>query len=93
MVLYADQAKRDVLEAFAPDLRLREVQSQEENKPRDDAQHPLYRKPINAQAVIRAEGEKCQRCWKYFAELSADPEHPGICRRCLEVVQGYQAVG
>lgn len=88
LVLYADQAKRDVLEAFAPDLRLLFIVSQVEVKPWEEAGQTLYSEPGLAVDVFRAEGEKCQRCWKYFAELSSDPEHPGICRRCLEVVQG-----
>ena len=33
--------------------------------------------------VVKAEGEKCQRCWKY-RKLNAD----GICEDCLEAVKG-----
>jgi isoleucyl-tRNA synthetase len=33
----------------------------------------------------RADGEKCQRCWKY-RELGVDPAHPTICAECAAVV-------
>jgi isoleucyl-tRNA synthetase len=32
-----------------------------------------------------ADGEKCQRCWK-FRELGTDPSHPTICAECAAVV-------
>ena len=31
-----------------------------------------------------ADGEKCQRCWK-FRELGSDPAHPTICAECAAV--------
>jgi Co/Zn/Cd efflux system component len=35
--------------------------------------------------VHRADGTKCQRCWRYSVQLTADDaEYPGICPRCLE---------
>jgi isoleucyl-tRNA synthetase len=33
-----------------------------------------------------ADGEKCQRCWKY-RELGSDPAHPSICADCDAVVR------
>jgi isoleucyl-tRNA synthetase len=35
--------------------------------------------------IARADGEKCQRCWK-FRELGTDPAHPAICADCASVV-------
>ncbi|RMG17713.1 MAG: isoleucine--tRNA ligase [Deltaproteobacteria bacterium] len=37
--------------------------------------------------VLPAEGERCQRCWKY-AELGSDPAHPTLCPRCTRAVTG-----
>ena len=34
--------------------------------------------------VSRAEGEKCQRCWKYFT-VEGDSQSPEICGRCTRV--------
>ncbi len=33
----------------------------------------------------RAEGEKCQRCWKILPDVGTH-EHPGVCARCNEVL-------
>ena len=36
--------------------------------------------------VTKAEGEKCDRCWKY-RKLGKDANHPTICDECLEAIQ------
>jgi len=36
--------------------------------------------------VSRAEGVKCERCWRYVPAVSADPERPGICDRCQDAL-------
>ena len=35
--------------------------------------------------VVRAEGEKCERCWNY-RRLGVVEEHPTLCERCAAVV-------
>lgn len=37
-------------------------------------------------AVHRAEGEKCQRCWKYVESVGTDVKHPCLCARCVQAV-------
>jgi isoleucyl-tRNA synthetase len=39
--------------------------------------------------VLRAEGEKCQRCWNR-RELGIIPQHPTLCERCASVVISLQ---
>ncbi len=36
--------------------------------------------------VVKAEGEKCERCWNYRASVGRVPEHPTLCDRCIEAV-------
>ncbi|MFW6366451.1 MAG: isoleucine--tRNA ligase, partial [Spirochaetota bacterium] len=38
-------------------------------------------------SVTRFSGEKCERCWNYYAALGNDPQHPQLCERCAEVIQ------
>ncbi len=38
--------------------------------------------------VARAKGEKCVRCWKYSVSVGESEDHPVICRRCVQVVEG-----
>ena len=37
-------------------------------------------------SVERAEGQKCERCWKYRPSVGNDSRHPTLCDRCIEVV-------
>ena len=34
-----------------------------------------------------AEGEKCERCWKYDVTVGQDKENPTICHRCSEALK------
>jgi hypothetical protein len=36
--------------------------------------------------IIRADGEKCDRCWKVLPEVVQSPRH--ICVRCSHAVGG-----
>jgi isoleucyl-tRNA synthetase len=37
--------------------------------------------------VVRAEGQKCERCWHWETDVGADPEHATICGRCVGAVK------
>ena len=37
--------------------------------------------------VLHADGEKCERCWKYSTELGKDSEHSTLCPRCASVLK------
>ncbi|MFP5482335.1 MAG: zinc finger domain-containing protein, partial [Gammaproteobacteria bacterium] len=39
-----------------------------------------------------AEGEKCERCWHVRPDTGANPEHPGICGRCVSNLFGQGEV-
>jgi isoleucyl-tRNA synthetase len=36
--------------------------------------------------VEPAAGQKCQRCWIHDPSVDHDPEYPGICTRCRQVL-------
>ena len=38
--------------------------------------------------VMGAEGKKCERCWNYDLSVGLHTEHPAICQRCVEAIQG-----
>jgi isoleucyl-tRNA synthetase len=43
---------------------------------------------MNCQITIsKAEGLKCERCWKYDTEVGKDPLRPAVCRRCAAVLK------
>ncbi|MDX1976385.1 MAG: isoleucine--tRNA ligase [Pseudanabaenaceae cyanobacterium bins.68] len=39
-------------------------------------------------AVIKADGEKCPRCWNYSIHIGESIEHPHICDRCVGALAG-----
>jgi isoleucyl-tRNA synthetase len=41
--------------------------------------------------VVRAEGQKCERCWHWETDVGSSPEHPTICGRCVEAVKSFKA--
>ena len=38
--------------------------------------------------VIKAEGEKCDRCWNYSPTVGHNTEHPLVCDRCVDALAG-----
>jgi isoleucyl-tRNA synthetase len=37
--------------------------------------------------VSKADGQKCERCWHWEADVGSSPEHPTICARCVAAVK------
>ncbi len=37
--------------------------------------------------VSKADGEKCERCWKFSHSVGESAEHPTLCSRCAEVMK------
>lgn len=38
----------------------------------------------------KSSGRKCQRCWNYRQDVGKNTQHPDICERCAEVVEGIK---
>ena len=38
--------------------------------------------------VVKAEGEKCDRCWNYSTHVGESYEHPALCERCVPALAG-----
>ena len=34
--------------------------------------------------VEKSKAHKCERCWHYESDVDANPEYPGLCKRCIE---------
>ncbi|RJP72133.1 MAG: isoleucine--tRNA ligase [Candidatus Abyssobacteria bacterium SURF_17] len=41
-----------------------------------------------AVAVLKADGQKCKRCWNYRESVGASEEHPSLCDRCIQELGG-----
>jgi isoleucyl-tRNA synthetase len=44
-------------------------------------------------SVSRAEGEKCDRCWRVLPELSREPHVDGLCARCVGALPAGPSTG
>ena len=42
--------------------------------------------------VDRATGTKCERCWRYVPEVSAEPGRTGLCPRCVDALAEAMSV-
>jgi isoleucyl-tRNA synthetase len=58
-------------------------------------QQASLNKPLAAQElsgllvqVDKAAGEKCVRCWFTLTSVGQSSQHPQICQRCLQVLEG-----
>jgi isoleucyl-tRNA synthetase len=40
--------------------------------------------------IERADGLKCERCWKYTTDTGADPQFPTACAACADAVKEMQ---
>jgi isoleucyl-tRNA synthetase len=36
--------------------------------------------------IEKAPGVKCERCWRFVARTSTEPDTAGICDRCIEAL-------
>jgi isoleucyl-tRNA synthetase len=41
--------------------------------------------------VERAVGEKCARCWKWYAAMKAHARYPQACSRCVGILDALEA--
>jgi isoleucyl-tRNA synthetase len=37
--------------------------------------------------VLKADGEKCERCWNYSVEVGKDTAYPSLCERCVPAIK------
>ncbi|XP_078444252.1 tRNA synthetase class I (I, L, M and V) family protein [Wolffia australiana] len=38
--------------------------------------------------VSRAVGSKCERCWNYSSKVGSFADHPTLCKRCYDIIEG-----
>jgi len=39
--------------------------------------------------VLKAEGSKCERCWKFKVDIGANAKYPTACASCVVVVEAW----
>ncbi len=85
--LQAPQGKwRDLIEAYLEDLPALCIVSQVEIVDNLDQGIAGEAIPELRIGIVKAAGEKCERCWNYSVSVGQSKEHPSICRRCANVL-------
>ncbi len=90
VVLHVVPVLHRFLQAYEKDLPTLFIVSQVVVRPTD---HPAGETHLGSDDglgmsvnVVKAEGEKCERCWNYRASVGNNPEHPTLCDRCIEAL-------
>ncbi len=83
--LKADGALYPLLVEYARELPALLIVSQVSLEGRADATLSVH--------VERAEGLKCERCWKYTTDTGSNPDFPSLCASCVGAVTEYFAEG
>ncbi len=83
-IRYSSEALHAVMEKYKGDLAEIFIVSYVETS-RQGASAGAWDENLEVQAV-KAEGEKCGRCWRYSDTTGKNQEHPGLCARCSENV-------
>ena len=92
VTLYADAAMRARFADVADELRFFFITSKLDCA--DIAQRPADAEIVKldggevAIAARASEAAKCIRCWHYRDDVGVNPQHPDICGRCVENVDG-----
>jgi len=42
--------------------------------------------------IIRAHGEKCERCWNYSTRVGESSRYPTVCERCVDALQEIEVL-
>ncbi len=90
VTLYLDEALRTKLEPVADELSFFFITSQcaladAAERPADAVAVEGIKAWVSAQVIDAA---KCIRCWHYQADVSQHADHPELCGRCIENVDG-----
>jgi isoleucyl-tRNA synthetase len=85
VVLAATPAELAFLEPYAKQLPMLFIVSEVELRaaPADVVAHTEASPRIT---IERAQGVKCERCWRYVPAVSREPEWAGLCERCQEAL-------
>ena len=90
VVLYASDTLRSVLDRLGDELRFVLITSEAKVQPMVDLPEPLYATELPELKVwvTTSSHEKCERCWHRRADVGTHAEHPTVCGRCIDNIEG-----
>jgi isoleucyl-tRNA synthetase len=90
VILYVTEEKAQDLAKLKDELRFVLITSEAEVKAlseKTDTAVSLSDSEVFVE-VLKADGEKCARCWHFKEDVGSDPKHPELCNRCIDNVDG-----
>lgn len=78
VIIHAKQDTFDLLNKIAAELRFLFLTSDVK----------VYLAEIESIEILASEAAKCIRCWQKREEIGHNSQHPEICDRCIENVDG-----
>lgn len=88
IVVYANEDIKQFLENISEDLSKIFIVSRVALESIENADSDAVEGEIVKTAVYAASGEKCERCWIYSDSVGECIEHPTLCKRCADVIEG-----
>jgi isoleucyl-tRNA synthetase len=88
------------ISAFADDQKIMEERNEELpfifivsqvellDEPHDGEVYRSEKAPGLTIKVLKADGEKCERCWNFSTTIGDNDEHSTICNRCVDSLAG-----
>ena len=88
LLTVSDPTQKDHLASLGEELRYLFIVSQSEIVEKLPATDFTGEAESLKIAVIKADGDKCPRCWNYSTHIGESAEHPHICDRCVGALAG-----
>jgi isoleucyl-tRNA synthetase len=89
VTLFCDESLMDSLMALKDELRFVLITSSAQLAPLSAANAAVSTELEGLQIrVIPSDGDKCERCWHHREDVGQDVNHPTLCFRCIDNVEG-----
>lgn len=89
ITLYCSEELTATLSAIGDELRFVLITSKVQIKPMADAGDAPVSDVLGLHVDIkRSENEKCVRCWHHREDVGQHVEHPELCDRCIDNIEG-----
>jgi isoleucyl-tRNA synthetase len=90
VTLYAEPGLFKRLQHLGSELRFVLITSEATLKPAGEAPADITGSDVSGLAVAVAVSghDKCERCWHRRPDVGDSPEHPTLCMRCIDNIEG-----
>ena len=89
VTLYCDDSLQKQLEMLGDELRFVLITSRAQLKPLSEATDVLETEVEGLRLSVKAsEHAKCDRCWHHREDVGSDSNHPELCSRCVDNIDG-----